>query len=169
MRERDVLIAACGVSEDEEPKAQVLIKTLFVNLKNGAEIEVDSIHLHGPVINCFRNMERMSVDIQFDCASDPDLIQCIQVLQKFCIPENSLDNQSENVPIISVTILPVSLGGEYYVTGIHGSWVVMPSQANRLPDSIRFIFNNDDFHTYRNDASNMNIDEMLKELEISEE
>lgn len=149
MRERDVLIAACGVNADGSPKAQVMIETKFIDVEKGEEERVDSIHLHGPIVNCFRNIEHMNVDVQFNGSTDPAFIQCIQMLKSFCVPENSFDSESDKIPIVALTIVPDSLNGEFLVIGTNASWVVMPSQANRLPDMIRFIFNNNDFRSFR--------------------
>ena len=169
MRERDLLIAACGVTEDGRPKAQIQIITRFVDINNSEELNIDMIQLYGPVVNIFRTMEHASVDIQFDSSSDPDFVQSIKMLQDFCKPENSLDNQSDTIPVVLVNIIPLSYEGEYYSTGMHGSWVVMPSQPNRLADTIRFIFKNEDFCSYRHNMSNFNIDELLTELKTENE
>ena len=59
-----------------------------------------------------------------------------------------MDTSDSLIPVIQVTILPLSLEGEYFISGVHASWTMIPSQENKLPDTIRFIFNNNDFHTY---------------------
>lgn len=148
MTEKDILMAACGVDEESEGKAQVMVETKFVDVEKGEEIRVDAMHLQAPIINCFRNLHRMNVDIQFDNASDPEFVQCIQMLKDFCVPENSMDNSDSLIPVVQVTIMPLSLEGEYFIGGFHASWTVIPSQKDKLPDTIRFIFNNNDFHTY---------------------
>ena len=147
--EKDILMAACGLNQQmpEQPKAQILLETKLLDFQNDSEVCIDSMELYGPIINYFRNVQHMCVDVQFD-AYDSDFIQSVQMLKSFCSPEYSLDNQNGIVPVVVLTILPVSLEGEYFASGINGSWVIMPSQANRLPDTIRFIFNNQDFHTY---------------------
>lgn len=160
MTEREILIAASGISETNSPKAQIQIETKFVDIENGEEIVVDTIGFHGPILNFFRSVRHMSVDVQFDSASDPGLLQLIQMLKNFCISENSLSTGENKIPVVTLTVLPVSLAGEYFATGVNGSWVVMPSQANRLPDTVRFIFDNRDFHTYRLNESNFDLDQL---------
>ncbi|MBQ8039501.1 MAG: hypothetical protein IJ274_06495 [Lachnospiraceae bacterium] len=163
--EKDVLVASCGINEEhpEEPKAQILVETKKLDLSSGEEEVIERIDLYGPIVNCFRNLQHMMLDIQFDSASDPDFIQVVRVLKEFCVPENSLDEESDKLPIVVVTIMPVSLEGEYFAAGVNGSWVVMPSQANRLPDTIRFIFNNIDFHTYRMNESELELPDETEE------
>ncbi len=163
--EKDVLMASCGISEEypEEPKAQILVETKKLNLTNGEEEIIDKIDLYGPIVNCFRNLQHMMLDIQFDSASDPDFIKTVKALKDFCVPENSLEEGSDKLPVVVVTIMPVSLEGEYFAAGVNGSWVVMPSQANRLPDTIRFIFNNMDFHTYRINESELELPDEMEE------
>lgn len=163
MTEREILIAASGISETREPKAQVQIDTKFVDVENGEEIVLDTIGFHGPILNFFRSVRHMNMDVQFDSASDPGLLQLVQILKNFCVPENSLSTGDSRIPIITVTALPTSLGGEYFATGVNASWVVMPSQANRLPDTVRFIFDNRDFHTYRLNESEVDFDQLERE------
>lgn len=148
MTKKEILMAVCGVDDDSEAKAQIMIETKFIDVEKGEELRVDSIQLYGPILHCFRNLHRMNVDIQFENASDSDFLQCTQMLKEFCIPENSMDNSDSLIPIVQVTILPLSFEGEYFISGVHASWTIIPSQENKLPDTIRFIFNNNDFHTY---------------------
>ena len=149
MTEKEVLLAMCGVDENEDTKAQIMIETKYVDVVKGEEKRVGVIDLHGPVVNCFRSHRFMNVDVQFDSASDPELINCIRLLKDFNNPENSMDSNNNLVPIVQLTLMPISLGGEYFASGVHGSWTIIPSQMNRLPDTIRFIFVNGDFFTYR--------------------
>ncbi len=158
MKEKDILIAMCGVDENYEPKAQVMMETKFIDIVKGEEIRVDTIHLHGPIVNCFRSNRFMNVDLQFDSSSDPHFVQCIQMLKDFCKPENSVDSNDNQMPIIQLTIMPITFGGEYYASGIDGSWTIVPSQPNRLPDTIRFIFIYGDFFTYRIKESDIDFD-----------
>lgn len=163
MTEREILIEASGISESREPKAQVQIETKFVDVENGEETVVDSIGFHGPILNFFRSVRHMNVDVQFDSSSDPGLLQLVQMLKNFCIPENSMVSGDSRIPVVVLTVLPTSLNGEYFATGVNASWVVVPSQANRLPDTVRFIFDNRDFHTYRLNESNIDVDQLSRD------
>ena len=148
MTEKDILKAACGVDVVGESKAQIMVETKFIDVEQGEEIQVDSIQMQGPVINCFRNLHRMNVDIRFENAYDTDFVQCLYMLNGFCVPENSMDSSSDLVPVVQVTIMPFSLEGEYFIGGFHASWTLIPSRPDKQPDTIRFIFNNNDFHAY---------------------
>lgn len=163
MTERDILIAASGISEDREPKAQIQIETKFVDVEKGEEVVVDSIGFHGPILNFFRSVRHMNVDVQFDSASDPGLYQLVKVLKEFWIPENSVVSGDGRIPVVVLTVLPTALAGEYFATGVNASWVVIPSQVNRLPDTVRFIFDNRDFHTYRLNESNIDVDQLNRD------
>ena len=148
MTEKDILKEACGVDEAGEAKAQVMLETKFIDVEQGEEIRVDSMQMQGPVINCFRSLHRINVDMKFEDAYDTDLVQCLHMLNGFCVPENSMDSSNSLIPVVQVTIMPLSLEGEYFIGGFHASWTVIPSQPDKLPDTIRLIFNNNDFHAY---------------------
>ena len=86
--EKDILMAACGLNQQmpEQPKAQILLETKLLDFQNDSEVCIDSMELYGPIINCFRNVQHMCVDVQFD-AYDSDFIQSVQMLKSFCSPE----------------------------------------------------------------------------------
>lgn len=146
-KEKDILSEICGVDDNGVAKAMVEVTTRIVDLESGEEKLVSRETLKSTVVNCFRSVRHMTLDLLFESGTDPDFVDTVKMLRKFTVPENSLDGSK--YPVITVTAMPTSLFGEYYATGINGSWVITPSQFNKPADTIRFIFDNSDFHCYR--------------------
>ena len=165
MTEKEIFISACGIDEDGEGKSIVMIETLFASPDPSKEEKiVDSITFDGTPVNIFRSLRSSLLDIQFRDNTDYDYVQALSILKDFTKAENSLDSSSESVPTVQVTLMPKDLEGLYYIVGIHGTWCAMSDEAGKLPNIIRFIFDNDLFHTYRISEAALDSDEMEKEV-----
>lgn len=149
MTERDVFLASCGVGEEGQGKSVMQVATKFLNIADDTEEIVRQLTMDGAVVNIFRSMRFTMVDLKFGSGTDYDFIQTVQLLSEFTTAENSIDDNAERIPCVQLTLMPKQLEGEYYVCGIHGTWCVMPSEAGRMPDMVRFMFDNDCLHTYR--------------------
>lgn len=147
--EREILIAGCGVNSEGSGKSILKIETKFIDIIKGEEIVQREIVMDGPVLNIHRNLKSAIVDVKFPGITDYDLVQTVKMLNEFTIPENSMDSSDDNIPVIQLTFMPKELEGIYFGTGIHASWVLMASDVNKPADTIRFIFDCNEFHTYR--------------------
>ncbi len=168
MTEKEVFIATCGVDEDKNNKSLIKVETKVFHIDDETEETISERTLDGPVVNIFRSMRYTMIDLKFRDNSDYDYINVSALLKEFCVPENSIDDKASDIPAVVLTVMPKELEGEYYITGMHGTWTLMPSQPNRLADTIRFIFDNNLVHTYRVDAEDIDIDEVNEEIYMEE-
>ena len=149
MTEKDVFLAICGINEDGDGKAITMIETLYASADTSKEDRtMESITFDGVPVNIFRSLRTTMVDLQFRDNTDYDYIQTMNLLKSFSKPENSLYDTKNGIPTLQLTIMPKELEGTYYLVGIHGMWCTMADEAGRLPDIIRFIFDNDLINTY---------------------
>ena len=162
--EKTVFIAACGVDEKGTNKSITKVETNYLNVADNAEKVESEITMDGAVVNIFRSLRYTMIDFQFTNSADCDYVRALQLLKEFSIPENSLDTESSIIPCIQVTVMPKELEGKYFITGIHGTWCAIPSEPNRLADTIRFIFENGLVHTYRINEKNIDYDELEEQL-----
>ena len=146
--ELDILTAACGADEGGYGKAVVLFENKIMNFETKQQKIFEDMTLNTPVLNIFRDMRHTMVDVMFENASDYDLIQLFNMLKRFTDIKNMKDLTELEVPSIQLTIIPNEYEGQFFITAFHGSWVLTSSQANRLPNTIRFIFDNDTFNVY---------------------
>lgn len=150
MTDKDVFLAICGIDEDGDGRAVSMIETLYAATDPSREDRtVDSITFDGHPVNIFRSLRSTMVDIQFRDNTDYDYIQALDILKGFSNPENSVGDVTDGIPTIQLTVMPKELEGLYYMVGIHGVWYTMADEPGRLPNIIRFIFDNDLLHTYR--------------------
>ena len=56
------------------------------------------------------------------------------------------------MPTLYVTIMPYVYEMEYFLTGLHAVWCLMPSVADGGIDTVRLIFNNELFSVYQVDG-----------------
>lgn len=148
IKEIEVLKAACGADENGIGKAIVRVETKYMDFINNKQKIVEEMNLFTPVLNISRDMRHTTVDVIFEHASDYDLVQLFEMLKRFSNVDNAHTDESVEVPTVQVTIIPNEMAGKYYAAGFHGSWMLTASQVNRLPNSIRFFFDNDTFGVY---------------------
>ncbi|HAG69674.1 MAG TPA: hypothetical protein DCL38_06850, partial [Lachnospiraceae bacterium] len=51
--------------------------------------------------------------------------------------------REDAVPSIMVTLAPKEFEGRFYVSALHGMWVLMPSVVGGAVDTVRFVFENE--------------------------
>ncbi|MCR5102735.1 MAG: hypothetical protein K6B41_15410 [Butyrivibrio sp.] len=145
--EKDVFRACCGIDNNGESKALSRIELKKFHSDRKEEM-VSEITLDGVIVNIFRSMRYTLVDLQYEDNSDYDYVRCVQLLKEFSVAENSMDEKAEYIPAIQVTLMPKEYAGRYFMTGVHGTWCLMPSKVGILPDTIRFIFDNPLLNVY---------------------
>ena len=146
--ELDVMLACCGVDEDGVPNANVAIKFSNVNMETLEEEVVDEMIIDTAVVNMHRNPKFTMVDLVFQKSSDWPFVNAVGRLQKMVETTNLKPLDSEVLPTLVVTVAPYKFIDEYFCTGMHGIWCVMPSFADGPNNTLRFIFTNDCFGVY---------------------
>lgn len=158
--EKDVLLACCGTDESGKAKASIRIQTSKLDVNNNKEEIIDELTIIGPVANIFRSYRYTMVDLQFYSGTDYDFVQAVNILQRFCTPENSMDARDNIIPAIVLTLSPKEYELEYFCAGMHGTWCLMPSGVGKETDTIRFIFDNEMFHTYELNDKNLDTEQL---------
>lgn len=148
MTKMEILKAACGVGENGYGKSLIKIETKFIENATGREKVFEEMTLQEPVVNIFGDMRHTKIDLIFESSSTYDLVQLNEMLKRFNKLEYSLLDETVETPSIQVVIMPNSLIGQYFINAFHGSWALTLQQPNRLPDTIRFFFDNDTFNIF---------------------
>ena len=151
--EKEVYIAACGVDEDGNSKSVVSIETEFINLKDNSEEPVERMSLDGVSVNIFRALQHTTVDFTFADGMGYDIVQAVNMLKRFSVPGNSVEDDGDRIACIAITIMPKELEGEYFICGLHAIWCLMSSVIGQKSDTIRFIIDNQLFKTYATNAA----------------
>ena len=147
--EFEILKAACGADSNGIGKAIIQIETKCMDFANNQQKIFEEYTILDAVLNVSRNMRRTIVDVIFEDAANYDLVQLFEMLNRFTDITHSVTDESAETPVIQMTIIPKEFAGKYFCSGFHASWVLTATQLNRLPNSIRFFFDNDTFNTYR--------------------
>ena len=159
MREKDIILSACGVGEYGEPKGCVTVNFARWHMEEQREEVVKRLFTNEPVINITRTPRLTMVDLTFEMGEDSDFHELLEFLRMSSEPENSFDREEDVMPTLYVTIMPYIYEMEYFLTGLHGVWCLMPSVADGEIDTVRLIFNNELFSVYQVDG------EVLDELQ----
>ena len=165
MTEKEIFLACCGNNELGDNKSDVAIKLCRINLETGEEDVLDEMIFDNPIVSILRNPRFVMVDLTFTNKADFEFINLVARLQDFSNVQNSAENETATIgPTIIVTVLPKEYKGEYYASGMHAVWVVMPSRIGAPMDTVRFIFDNELFAAYRSDISNVDMEALEDEL-----
>ena len=155
MREKDIILSACGVGEYGEPKGCVTVSFVRWHMEEQREEVVKRLFTNEPVINITRTPRLTMVDLTFEMGEDSDFHELLEVLRTSSEPENSSDGEEDVMPALYVTIMPYEYEMEYFFTGLHGVWCLIPSGEDGDIDTVRLIFNNELFSVYQVDGDVM--------------
>lgn len=170
LNEKEVMLSACGISEEGESKAYIKVTNAILDVTKNKQEVVDDIILDGPVVNIFRNFKFTMVDLTFSSGTDYEFINLSDTLKELSKPEKSLGEDEDLIPALIVTVAPKELDYEYYLTGVHASWCLTVSDTGMdTVDTVRFIFTNDMIHVYHMDTSEMVTEEDYFNEETSQD
>ncbi len=148
VNERDIFLAVCGEDEGQESRCITSIRMCDINVRTNEDVTLDEVVIDTPIVNIYRTMNTTIVDLTFPSVTDFDFINVTARLNYFIKTEfEPLDE--EVVRSIVLTLTPKEEYIEYYVTGLYGTYTLMPSVAGGDIDTIRFFFSNELFGTYQ--------------------
>lgn len=170
MTEREIILSCCGEDEYGDTRSTVAVKLSKINLNEGSEDILDEMLFDNPIVNVLRNPRFTMVDLTFLSTEDFEFVNLAARLQDFSKAENTAENEECTIgPTIVVTIIPKETKGEYYCSGMHGVWCLMPSKVGVPIDTVRFIFDNELFQAFHNDFDSVDIHEIEENLWREEE
>ena len=146
--EKEVLLACCGEDEYGDAKAIINIKMSDVNLVENTEQVLDEIIMDNPIVNVFRSLLNTTVDFTFANPQDYEFINLVGRLNSFMKAEME-PAEDNTLRALFVTITPKEDLVDYFSTGMYGTWFLQPSKVGGAVDTIRFIFSNEFFKTFR--------------------
>lgn len=148
MNENDVFKSICGEDEYGNAKSMISIKLSDFDIQNEEENVLDEMILDNPIVNVFKTPALTMVDLTFTNPSDFDFVNTVSRMQSYILSD--MRSINENVlSTIVLTIIPKEYLGEVYCTGIHGTFCIMPSKPDVPTDTIRFIFENTYFYSFK--------------------
>ncbi len=154
MTDKEVMMNCCGVDDNGLPRAMAALKMAKIHVKEAREEIKDELILDTPVISMHRGPKFTMIDLIFQDPGDFSFVNCVGRLQKFFRIGHSSEHEDTDeavIPTLAVTIAPRELMDEYFVSGMHGIFTVMPSHIGMPNDTLRFIFTNDSFHVFSMD------------------
>lgn len=167
MREKDIILSACGVGEYGEPKGCVSMNFAKWHMEEQREEIVREFFTNEPVLNITRTPRFTMVDLAFEMGEDSDFHELLEVLRMSSEPGNAFDEEGDVMPVLYMTIMPYEYEMEYFLTGLHGVWCLIPSEQVGEIDTVRLIFNNELFSVYQVDEEVL--DTMRKEVYLDGE
>lgn len=171
MNTKELIMAASGPDKDGRTKSAIGVFREIWGA-DGSVTPVEDMSMDKPVVNIFRHGGYVQVDLKFGSKMDVDLRMLWSMLEKFCEAANSVEDEAESIPALTLSILPHQFEGEYYMLGVNPIFhTLQPDSPSEEPTVIRMIFDEQDFLFYEMDkdaAADME-SEIKKELQVEQE
>ena len=151
MKEKELFCAASGSDDYGVGRSLIRLETKIVDGDNEEKILRETF-VDYPEISLFRGGRFVMADIKFDDSLNVDYVNMRAQLSELMVPQNSMDEEEDTCPVTVLTIMPKEYMGEYFICGMHPAWSFMSSKVDGANDTIRFIFNNEDIHSYEVDS-----------------
>ncbi len=167
---KDIILEASGRDENKFNKSSVGLFYEMVN-ENGDIRTVEEITVDKPVINIFKSMKRVQVDIIFSTKNDIDLKMMNDLLLKATDARNSVTKESKEFPLISVSIVPHLYQGQYFILCSDPLvWCLTGQNPRGEFDTLRLVFDEDDFNVLASDEEALDklLDDIEEELDAEE-
>ena len=161
---KDLIINSSGVGAYGEPKTTLCIKNSLIDIVDGYEEELDAYILDSAEIQIYRGYRFTTVDVIFSNPNAVDLIGLHAALKEYNKVENSIEDESDKVPCISLTIMPDAYKGLYYMVGIHGAWFLTSTNTGKENNCIKFMFENEFFNAFELPEDAVDYDELEANL-----
>ena len=138
-----------GKNEQDEAMAIAGISREKWHIDGTEAEQIDELVLATPVLNVFKHGGYVQVDINFISRYNDELITAWNFLEQFCEASNSLDEESNDVPVLILTLVPVAQDGKVY--GIFANPIfhtLQPEKPGLEATVIRMIFDEEDCQIY---------------------
>ena len=151
MKEKDIILSVCGVDDYGEPKGCVTVNFAKWHMEEQKEEVIKGLFTNEPEINITRTPRLTMVDLTFEMGEGSDFHELLEVLCMSSEPGNAFDGEEDVMHVLYITIMPYEHEMEYFMTGMHGVWCLMPSVPKGEIDMVRLIFDNELFSVYQVD------------------
>ena len=143
---KDIILAASGKDEKGFNKSACGLFYEKVDLEGNATI-ISEIDVDRPIINIFKGNKRVQVDIVYAMKNDIDLRMMNDLLVRAFSAENSIDDTATSVPLVTLSIIPRELEGQFFILCSDPIvWCLTAQDPRGEIDTLRFVFDEEDFN-----------------------
>ena len=140
--EYELIQAISGADEHGYGKCVISIQPQRCDADGNVVNTDDEYVTEKPVVQVFRQPGGyVLVDFVFDSVQDADLRNMYFILEDFFAASNSSDDDDEDFPLMSLSLVPQSLNGEYFAIGFNPIFYALtPDDFTGEPKIIRLVF-----------------------------
>lgn len=148
---KDMMIEVSGVEDNGMPKASVVLLNEFWSQDEEFET-VDELALDTPELQFFAGDGFVTLDLKFGSKHNIDLSLAYELLERFRVPENSIDSEGLKIPMTCVTVFPAEYEGQYYIACLNPIIYCLTAENPRADLTIlRMMFYEDSCVLYENE------------------
>ncbi len=159
---KEIIDSACG--KDDKGSARSVVGLFYENLDADGEVTetVNSVNCDSPAVTIIKRYEYFFIDLVFPTHLDTNLSLMNNLLKDAFAASDSFDQDKETFPLITLTIVPHEFGGRYYMICTDPAfWALTTQSPNGEFNTIRFVFDEEDFSLMEADEEVIN--QMMQE------
>lgn len=151
------IVAQCtGTLEDGSPKAAVSVSLDMVNPITFHKQSLATQSMYKPVVDFHSRMDFLEVLFTFPTATDANLRVFFSHLEKYGQKLDSVEEGDQMVPLMTVTIVPISaLGAAYMVAAQPAFWALSSPTFGGALNQLKVSFRAADVNFWMTDETNL--------------
>ena len=169
---KDIIDSACG--RDDKGFTRSAVGLFYENINSDGEIveTVETVNCDKPTVTITKRYQYIFIDLVFSTRLDTDLSLMNHLLKEAFAASDSFDKDKNVFPLITLSIVPHESGGAYYMICTDPAfWALTAQDPNGEINTLRLVFDEEDFYLMETDAESMNqlMQEAAAESEIQEQ
>lgn len=140
---------SCGKDADGIPKGALNLTYEKINKDTKKSQTLRELSINTPEVAIFKRMEFVQIDLIFASPLASDLKIFWNTFERFGRDFNNLNDETINIPFLSLTIIPVEENGKYYITCTNPVlWTLQPSSLGGSPNMLRILYRAEDMNFF---------------------
>ena len=157
MKFNDVYNAIEGYDENQSPLSITSLSLKVYKKDMNIFVSTNEIATENAIIRLKPVENNMQVSLHFSSHLDSDLRLMWTLFKSYEAMLNSLTENSNDIPLLTLSIVPKKYNGEYFASAKVPLYCNLQSSAPGLQvDTISLVFNADDFGIYKTDEIDLN-------------
>jgi hypothetical protein len=149
---QEIVNQCSGTLDDGTPKAAVSIALDMVNPETYKKQSIASQAVYKPVVHINKRMEFIEIVLTFPTAIDTNLRVMHANLEKYGQKLNELDELSQMIPIMAITIVPITGLGCYYIVANNPVfWAVQSEKFGGPANQMKILIRCEDLNFFQTD------------------
>ena len=140
---------SCGKDINDVPNGAINLTYEKINKDTKKSQNLRELSVNTPEIAIYKRMEFVQIDLIFASPLASDLKVFWNTFERFGRDFNKVNDETTNIPFLSLTIIPVEERGKYYITCTNPViWTLQPTSLGGSPNMLRILYRAEDMNFF---------------------